>query len=244
MPQAGEGTLRTSAVCRSFAGVQALTEVTLSVSVGEIVGLIGPNGAGKSTLVNVITGFDTPTSGTVTLDDTEIAGWSARRLARSGLARTFQHGHSFPTMSAGENVEVAALGVGATPAEARRRRTDVLARVGLSERTGAAAGSLSHGDVRLLGVARALATRPRFLLLDEPAAGLNDAEADTFAEVLNTIRDDGTTGVLLIDHNVPLVLSTCDRIHVLDQGRTIAEGTPHEIRSNAAVIDAYLGETA
>jgi branched-chain amino acid transport system ATP-binding protein len=244
MPPAGQRTLRASQICRSFAGVQALSDVTLTVALGEIVGLIGPNGAGKSTLVNVISGFDQPTSGKVTLDGTEIAGWSAQRIARAGLARTFQHGHAFPSMSAGENVEVAALGVGASPAEARRRRAEILERVGLSDSLDLTAATLSHGDVRLLGVARALATRPRFLLLDEPAAGLNDAEAETFAEVLTAIRNDGNTGVLLIDHNVPLVLNTCDRIHVLDQGHTIAEGTPGEVRANAAVIDAYLGETA
>jgi branched-chain amino acid transport system ATP-binding protein len=244
MGQVGASTLRAREICRSFAGVQALTEVSLSVSCGEIVGLIGPNGAGKSTLVNLITGFDVPTSGRVAIDDVDITGWSARRVARAGLARTFQHGHAFPTMSARENVEVAALGVGASPSEARRRSSDVLGLVGINDLAGLSAGELSHGDVRLLGVARALATQPRFLLLDEPAAGLNEAEAETFADVLNSIRSAGTMGVVLIDHNVPLVLNTCDRIHVLDQGRTIAEGAPDVVRANAAVVDAYLGETA
>jgi branched-chain amino acid transport system ATP-binding protein len=214
------------------------------VSVGEVVGLIGPNGAGKSTLVNVITGFDRPTYGTVRVDDEEISGWSARRVARHGLARTFQHGHAFASMSARENVEVAALGVGASPAEARQRSAEVLELVGIANLADVSANALSHGDVRLLGVARALATRPRFLLLDEPAAGLNDTEAETFGGVLAGIRSRGETGVLLIDHNVPLVLSGCDRIHVLDQGRTIAEGSPEQIRNNAAVIDAYLGEAS
>jgi branched-chain amino acid transport system ATP-binding protein len=243
MPTHVSSTLRARGVSRAFAGVRALDDVTLDVTPGEIVGLIGPNGAGKSTLVNVLTGFDTPTGGTVELDGTDVSTWTARRVARAGVARTFQHGHSFASMSARENVEVAALGVGASPREARRRGEEALALVGIAHRAADPASALSHGDVRLLGVARALATQPRFLLLDEPAAGLNEEEAEGFGAVLNSLRSEGSTGILLIDHNVPLVLDHADRIHVLDQGRTLAVGSPAEVRTNQAVIDAYLGES-
>jgi branched-chain amino acid transport system ATP-binding protein len=208
------------------------------------VGLVGPNGAGKSTLVNVLTGFDLPTSGTVELRGREITRWSAHRRTRSGLARTFQHSRSFRSLSVRENVEVAALGVGARAREARRRAEELLERLGLTELADARAGSLAQGDERRLGVARALVTEPAFVLMDEPAAGLPEAEVPEFAEVIRSVRDDHRAGVLLIDHNMALVMGVCDRIHVLDQGRTLAAGTPDEIRGDLNVAAAYLGETA
>ncbi len=210
----------------------------------EVVGLIGPNGAGKSTLVNLMSGFDTPTGGTIELEDRDITGWSAHRRGRSGLARTFQHSRSFRDLSVRENVEVAALGIGARAAAARRRADELLELVGLSRRGESPAGTLSHGDERRLGVARALATEPRFVLLDEPAAGLPEAEVPDFADVIRSVRDEHDAGVLLIDHNMSLVMAVCDRIHVLDQGRTLAEGAPQEIRANLDVAAAYLGESA
>jgi branched-chain amino acid transport system ATP-binding protein len=237
-------TLRASSVSRAFKGVRALQEVTLELHRHEVVGLIGPNGAGKSTLVNVVTGFDRPTGGTVELEGHAITRWSAHRRARAGLARTFQHSRSFRELTVRENVEVAALGVGAGPGRARRRADELLELLGLTEQDSAPAGVLAHGDERRLGVARALATRPRFLLMDEPAAGLPEAEVPDFAGVVRSVRDDHEAGVLLIDHNMALVMSVCDRIHVLDQGRTLAEGTPAEIRGNLDVAAAYLGETA
>jgi branched-chain amino acid transport system ATP-binding protein len=237
-------TLRASSVSRSFEGVRALDDVTLELHRHEVVGLIGPNGAGKSTLVNVVTGFDRPTGGTVELEGRAITRWSAHRRARAGLARTFQHSRSFRELTVRENVEVAALGVGAGPGRARRRADELLELLGLTEQGSAPAGVLAHGDERRLGVARALATRPRFLLMDEPAAGLPEAEVPDFAAVVRSVRDDHDAGVLLIDHNMALVMSVCDRIHVLDQGRTLAEGTPAEIRGNLDVAAAYLGETA
>ena len=238
------GTLRASSVSRSFAGVQALDRVSLEVHRHEVVGLIGPNGAGKSTLVNVLTGFDLPSSGTVELEERDVTGWSPQRRGRAGLARTFQHSRSFRELSVRENVEVAALGVGAGPRVARRRSTDLLGLLGLEDRAEAPAGSLAHGDERRLGVARALATEPRFVLLDEPAAGLPESEVPEFAAVVRAVRDDHDAGVLLIDHNIALVMEVCDRIHVLDQGRTLAQGTPAEIRANLDVTAAYLGESA
>jgi branched-chain amino acid transport system ATP-binding protein len=237
-------TLRASSVSRSFEGVRALQGVTLTLHRHEVVGLIGPNGAGKSTLVNVLTGFDRPTEGSVELAGREITRWSAHRRARAGLARTFQHSRSFRDLTVRENVEVAALGVGAGPKKARRRADELLELLGLEAQAEAPAGVLAHGDERRLGVARALATEPRFVLMDEPAAGLPEAETPEFADVVRSVRDEHESGVLLIDHNMALVMSVCDRIQVLDQGRTLAEGTPAEIRGNLDVAAAYLGETA
>jgi branched-chain amino acid transport system ATP-binding protein len=237
-------TLRASSVSRSFEGVRALQDVTLELHRHEVVGLIGPNGAGKSTLVNVLTGFDFPSEGTVELGDRAITRWSAHRRARAGVTRTFQHSRSFRGLSVRENVEVAALGVGARPREARRRADALLELLGLTALTDAPAGSLAQGDERRLGVARALVTEPAFVLMDEPAAGLPEAEVPEFVEVVRSVRDDHRAGVLLIDHNMALVMGVCDRIHVLDQGKTLAAGTPGEIRGNLDVAAAYLGETA
>ena len=224
--------------------MRALQDVTLELHRHEVVGLIGPNGAGKSTLVNVLSGFDDPTEGSVELEGRAITGWSAHRRARAGLARTFQHSRSFRRLSVRDNVEIAALGVGQGGRRAQRRADELLELLGLRERADFPADSLAHGDERRLGVARALATQPRFVLMDEPAAGLTEAEVPEFASVIRSVRDEHGAGVLLIDHNMALVMDVCDRIHVLDQGRTLAEGAPQEIRANLDVAGAYLGETA
>jgi branched-chain amino acid transport system ATP-binding protein len=234
--------LRATGVSRAFEGIHALRDVTLELHRHEVVGLIGPNGAGKTTLVNVLTGFDSPSAGIVELEGQDITSWNPHRRGRSGLARTFQHSRSFAGLTVRENVEVAALGSGARPREARRRAARLLELLGLQIRGGQPAGNLAHGDERKLGVARALATEPRFLLLDEPAAGLPEAEVPEFAAVVRSVRDGHEAGVLLIDHNMALVMDVCDRIQVLDQGRTLAEGTPAEIRANIDVTAAYLGE--
>jgi branched-chain amino acid transport system ATP-binding protein len=231
-------------VSRSFDGVQALRGVSVELHRHEVVGLIGPNGAGKSTLVNVMSGFDAPTAGTIELDGQEVTHWPAHRRGRKGLARTFQHSRSFRSLSVRENVEVAAIGVGAGPREARRRAADLLGLLGLERRAEVRASTLPHGDERRLGVARALATEPHYVLLDEPAAGLPEAEVPEFADVIRAVRDDHEAGVLLIDHNMALIMGVCDRIHVLDQGRLLASGTPAEIRENLDVAAAYLGESA
>ena len=235
-------TLRATAVSRAFEALHALRDVTLELHRHEVVGLIGANGAGKTTLVNVLTGFDFPTSGSVELAGEDVTSWSPHRRGRAGLARTFQHSRSFAGLSVRENVEVAALGRGARPGEARRRADELLELLGLGPRERQPAGSLAHGDERKLGVARALATEPRFLLLDEPAAGLPEAEVPEFAAVVRSVRDEHQAGVLLIDHNMALVMDVCDRIQVLDQGRTLAEGPPAQIRANLDVAAAYLGD--
>jgi branched-chain amino acid transport system ATP-binding protein len=233
--------LRATGVHRSFQGVQALDDVELELRRSEVVGLIGPNGAGKTTLVNCITGFDLPDAGTVTVDDRDMTHWAARRRAREGLARTFQHGHLFGGLSVRENVEVAALGVGASSPDARRRADELLPLLALGDRAEDRAGVLAPGEAMRLGVARALATWPRYMLLDEPAAGTSDAELPAFIEVIRSIRDEHGAGVLLIDHNMALIMEVCDRIYVLDEGRRIADGAPAEIRQNIDVAAAYLG---
>ena len=222
--------------------MQALRGVSLELDRGAVVGLIGPNGAGKSTLVNVLSGFDRPDDGSVELAGQDVTRWSPHRRGRHGLARTFQHSHAFRALSVRENVEVSALGVGVSPREASRRGDALLARLGLDRYADAPAAALAHGDERRLGVARALATEPRFVLLDEPAAGLPEAEVPDFAALVRSIASDHGAGVLLIDHNIALIMETCDRIQVLDQGTVLAEGTPAEIRGNLDVAAAYLGE--
>jgi branched-chain amino acid transport system ATP-binding protein len=236
--------LRASSVSRSFEGIQALRGVTLELRRGEVLGLIGPNGAGKSTLVNVLSGFDHPTQGRVWLEGRDVTRWRASRRGRNGLARTFQHSHAFRGLTVRENVEVSALGAGASPAKAARRAADVLGLLGLDDHADVPAAALAHGDERRLGVARALVTEPRYVLLDEPAAGLPESEVPEFAAVVRSLRDDHGAGVLLIDHNMALIMDVCDRIQVLDQGETLAEGTPAEIRANLDVTAAYLGESA
>jgi branched-chain amino acid transport system ATP-binding protein len=235
--------LRASSVSRSFAGLDALRDVSLELRRGDVLGLIGPNGAGKSTLVNVLSGFDRPSRGNVMLEERDVTRWSAHRRGRHGLSRTFQHSHAFRSLTVRENVEVSALGVGASGRAATRRASELLGLLGLAEYADRPASDLSHGDERRLGVARALATEPRYVLMDEPAAGLPEAEVPHFATAVNAVRERGA-GVLLVDHNVALVLEVCERIHVLDQGATLAEGTPEEIRAHMGVAAAYLGESA
>jgi branched-chain amino acid transport system ATP-binding protein len=228
-------------VSRAFEGIEALSDIDLELAPGQVLGLIGPNGAGKTTLVNLLTGFDLPSRGQIMLGAVEITRWPPFRRGRAGLARTFQHGRLFGVLSVRENVEVAALGAGCPAREARRRGRELLALLGLSARAEDPAGLLPHGEQRKLGVARALALAPRFVLMDEPAAGLHEAEIPAFAAVLRAVHTQYGAGVLLIEHNVALIMDVCDRIHVLDRGVTLAEGTPAEIRGNVEVATAYLG---
>ena len=236
-----EDTLRASAVSRSFEGVHALQDVTLELRRREVVGLIGPNGAGKSTLVNVLTGFDLPTSGAVELRDRDITRWSANRRARSGLTRTFQHSRSLRALSVRENVEVSALGVGLRTREARRRARELLELLGLAQQADTPAGSLAQGDERRLGVARALVAEPDFVLMDEPAAGLPEEETQRLGEVIRSIPGDIGAQVILVDHDMSLVSGCCETTAVLDFGRLIASGSTQEVLRNEHVIRAYLG---
>jgi len=238
-----EGSLRATGVSRSFEGVEALRGVTLQIERHEVVGLIGPNGAGKSTLINLITGFDLPTAGKIELADQDVTTWRAIRRARAGLARTFQHGHLFRALSVAENIQLAALGVGMKARQARQVCRELLDALELRHRADVPASALAHGEEQKVGVARALASRPRYVLLDEPAAGLSESDIESFSALVRRVRDDYGAGVLLIDHNMAVIMDVCDRIHVLDQGQTLASGTPTDIRRNIDVVGAYLGSS-
>ena len=235
--------LEARGVSRTFAGVQAVQDVSVRVGRREVVGLIGPNGAGKTTLINLMTGFDRPTGGAIVLDGEHISGWSPARRARAGLARTFQHGHLFGGLTVRENVEVAALGAGAGPGAARRRAEELLGALGLAPQADRDARLLPHGEQRKLGVARAVAGEPRYVLMDEPAAGLVETEVPSLIDLMRSVAEEHGAGVLLVDHNMALVMAVSDRIQVLDQGRTLAEGSAAEIRANVDVASAYLGGT-
>jgi len=227
-----------------FGGVKALDEVDLAVRRNEILGLIGPNGAGKTTLVNVLSGFQRPTTGAVKLLDEDVTSWPPDELARQGLVRTFQAIRLFPAMTVFENVEAAALCAAPGRRAARGLTSELLLSLKLEHRADYAAGDLPHGDERKLGIARALALRPTFLLLDEPAAGLSEAEGDELVALLIGLRDRFALGLLVIEHDMRLIMALCERIQVLDHGKTIAVGTPSEIRRDETVRSAYLGSDA
>jgi branched-chain amino acid transport system ATP-binding protein len=225
-----------------FQGLRAIEKVSLSLAPGEILGLIGPNGAGKTTLVNVLTGFQTPTEGRVRLAGADITLWPAFKRSRAGLARTFQSVLLFKGLSVMENIEAGAVAVGLDREAARKRALDILEWLGLGAVGARVAGTLPFGSERRVGIGRAIAMRPAFLLMDEPAAGLNDSECTGLEQVIRRVREEIGCGILLIEHRMPLVFSLCDRIHVLEQGRSIAAGTPAAIRADPRVRQAYLGE--
>jgi len=233
--------LQVERVCKSFVGLQALDDVSLSLSQGEILGLIGPNGSGKTTLINVISGLLTATSGKVLIGEAEITNLPAHQIARSGIARTFQTIRLFRELTVIENAEVAAVGVGASRREARQRALAALDEIGLIPYTDFLASTLPYGLEKRLEVARALAMKPTFLLLDEPGAGLNEEESDDLLNVLERIREQYNLGMLVVEHDMRLIMRLCDRLHMLQSGKTIGEGTPTEIRANPIVIEAYLG---
>ena len=224
-----------------FGGLTAIDGVSIALRGGEILGLIGPNGAGKTTLVNVLSGFQRPHLGAVRLGDRDMTGRVANDFARSGVVRTFQAVRLFRRLSVAENVEVGLVGRGVGRAKARREALAMLAEFGLAGRAHLPATALSYGEERRAGLARALALGPRYLLLDEPAAGLAAAEADDLKRAILALRDRHGCGILVIEHNMALVMSLCDRIHVLSSGRTIASGPPSAIKADPAVRTAYLG---
>ena len=225
----------------NFEGLAAVDEVTVSMGRHEIFGLIGPNGAGKTTLVNVLTGFQKPTHGRVVLAGVDVTGMPPHRIGRRGLARTFQAVRLYPDMPVIENLEAAAVGTGLGRREASRRARAILEWMNFSDKAYDHADTLPYGDERRVGIGRALAMAPHFVLLDEPAAGMSDSECDDLMALISRIPQDFGCGVLLIEHNMRVIMGVCDRIHVIDSGRTIGEGTPQEIQANPAVIRAYLG---
>jgi branched-chain amino acid transport system ATP-binding protein len=236
--------LRATGIGVNFAGLAALSDVSLTLDNGEILGLIGPNGAGKTTLVNVLSGFQRPTSGRVLLRDRDVTALPPHKLAARGLGRTFQSVRLFGRLTVFDNVLAGAVAGGMRMRPARELAWTLLERLSLADVASVPAAALPHGEERRLGIIRALATRPRFLLLDEPAAGLNELETTALRETLATLPRDFALGLLVIEHDMALILGLCHRIHVLDHGKTIAEGSPREVRQNAGVIEAYLGAEA
>ena len=242
-PPAASSWLQGEQISRAYKGVKALQDVSITVPRGRVTGLIGANGAGKSTLVNILTGYDRPDSGHVVADGTDITSVNGERRAHQGIARTFQQGNLYQRLSVLENVEVAALACGAKRREARTLALDLLHELQLDDWVLHDAGSIPHGVERRLGVARALATKPNYLLLDEPAAGLNEGEAHHLRDTMRSLAKQGM-GVLLIDHNMPLVFGSCDHIFVLGAGKNVLDGTPDEIRHSEELASSYLGSAA
>ncbi|MFG2007120.1 ATP-binding cassette domain-containing protein [Spirillospora sp. NPDC048911] len=245
-------------VSKHFRGLKALDQVSLTVRPGEIRGIVGPNGSGKTTLFNVVSGFYRATGGTVRLDGRAVTGVRPYRLSALGVARTFQNLRLFGDLTVRDNVLVALdrtrtyaiwryavwpVGVWRQERRLNTRAAELLARFGLTEFAGAAPGALPYGIQRRIEIARAMAGNPRLLLLDEPAAGLNGEEVRQLAEIVRSIRDSGVT-VVLIEHNMGLVMSLCERVTVLAGGKVISEGTPDEVAADHAVIEAYLGDSA
>jgi branched-chain amino acid transport system ATP-binding protein len=224
-------------VSKSYGALKVTDGISLAVNAGETLGILGPNGAGKTTLFNVVTGLLGPQRGSVRLDGEDVTRLAPYRRARRGLARTFQRLELFGLLTVGENVELAASVRGR---RSGRSADDALRLVGLSELADVRADELPTGKARLVELARALATGPQVLLLDEPASGQDDSETEGFREVLLAVADDGIA-VVLVEHDVQLVMRTCARVHVLDFGRLLAAGTPAEIQADKAVLDAYLG---
>lgn len=248
--------LTLSAVSRRFGGLQALSNVDITVSHGKIVGLIGPNGAGKTTLINNISGLDHPSSGHIAFLDTDITHMQPHRITRLGIARTYQNIRLFGSMSAlqnlliGQHIQSSGSLLGSilmTPAfrreerELRARAETLLERFGLTSVADAPASSLPYGAQRRLELARAIATQPRLLLLDEPTAGMNPNETRALGEHILKLREEGLT-VLVIEHDMTFIHQVCDEIYVLNFGQIIAHGTPDAIKANPAVIEAYLGQ--
>lgn len=236
--------LHADKVSVAFAGLRALSEVDLTVSPGQIVGLIGPNGAGKTTLVNVLTGFQTPTEGAVRLDGQPLSNLKPHELRRRGIARTFQGGRLFRDLPVVDNLEVTGVGLGLSRAAAIAEATAMLDWVGIAPLAGRIAGTLPYTAERRVAIGRALMGKPAFVLLDEPAAGMSAAEAQDLSALIRRIAGEMGCGVLLIEHNVGLVLDLCHHIVVLDSGAVIETGDPTAIRASERVRHAYMGTAA
>jgi branched-chain amino acid transport system ATP-binding protein len=239
----GKVLLRTQGLTRRFGGLVAVSDLTMEVRQGEILGLIGPNGAGKSTTFNLISGFMKPSSGTLEVFGQDCTGLPPVKISRMGLARTFQHGSYMKTMTVRDNILVGTVHAlrGASSSQRSQRVEETAAILGLTPHLETVASSLPHGLQRLVSIAIAFATRPRLLCLDEPLTGLNQTEVAATLDVFRSIRSDFGSTILLVEHNMKAVMNVCDRIVVLHHGQQLATGTPSDIRSNEDVIKAYLG---
>jgi branched-chain amino acid transport system ATP-binding protein len=250
--------LRAEALSKEFGGVCAVDSLSFAIPPGEVYSIIGPNGAGKTTLLNLLTGIYVPSGGRILLDETDVTGRAPYQFAEAGMARTFQNLQVFFNMSALENVMVGryrrercslATVLLRTPALARAERAcreeaaELMRFVGLADWLDARADAMPYGALKRLEIARALATQPRVLLLDEPAAGLNPAEMRDIGELIGKLRSRGHT-VVLVEHNMRLVMGVSDHVLVLDYGRKLAEGAAEEVRSDPRVVEAYLGKAA
>ena len=230
------------AVSKDFGGLRALTDISLELRKGEILGLIGPNGSGKTTLINIVSGVIRPTSGRVRLAGTVLSSCPAYSVANYGVTRTFQNLRLFGDMTVLENVEVASgANEGHGRGHARLKAKEALRLLGIESLRDVPAKQLAHGLQRRVEIARAVGASPRFLLLDEPAAGLNETESDSLRVTISLLRDQVECGILVVDHDLRMIMRVADRIHVLNEGRSLAEGSPQEVREDPAVIRAYLG---
>lgn len=238
---AGQGTLRVENLGKKFAGLVALENANFEIKPGLVTGLIGPNGAGKSTLINSVSGVVPPSTGRVLIDGQDVASLAVHAVPTAGLARTFQNIRLFKNLTVIENVTVAASALKAGGEDPAARALTVLSEVGLAEFADRLAGTLSYGAQRRLEIARALALKPRYLLLDEPAAGMNPAETEELMHVLDRIRTKYRLGLLVVEHDLKLIMRLCDVVVVLNKGQQIAIGTPAEIQANPDVIEAYIG---
>lgn len=236
--------LSTNKLSVAFAGLKALSDVDLTIKPGHITGLIGPNGAGKTTLVNVLTGFQAPTGGAVSLDGNALNGLKPHQIRRKGIARTFQGGRLFRDLAVIDNLEVTGVGLGQSRAQARAEAVAMLDWIGIPALQNRIAGTLPYTDERRVAIGRALIGKPDYILLDEPAAGMSGAEAADLSALIRRIASEMGCGVLLIEHNVGLVLNLCDHIVVLDSGAVIETGSPEAIRGSEKVRHAYMGTAA
>ena len=237
-----ETVLRVENLSKRFSGLQALNNVSIQLAKEKITGLIGPNGSGKTTLINTISGVLHPEEGSIVFGNTDITRWNPDRIARLGLARTFQTARLFSSLTVIENLELGIMA--ASGGDIDGKVDELLDRFGLERWATDRAGTLAYGLQRRLEIARAVGSTPEFLLLDEPAAGLNEDESEQLLQLIRGLREPASLGcgILIVEHDLAMIMRLCDEVHVLNEGQTLAEGPPEDVRNNPAVIEAYMGK--